>query len=285
MFHFAAHEIRWHALYADAEEALRLWSILTARLPGAIALCVMPNHIHALHPSADPTALLTALRAYARFRNARRGEPGRAVWAPFDAPEPIAHGKTRTQIRYVHLNPCRARLVPDPLAWPLSTRRDAVGLAPHPVRSAERGPRSFHAYVSGDPTVTPEGTSLPSQGYGLFHPERVADVVSGLYRVPRAALRHRSEARSIWIGASRALSGWTPESSPRTARLDDAPCSGLRAWTTCGCRGSPGSHTTIASSRSKTSCSAPSGGRHRRRVAHPARDRAVEWHPRELSQR
>lgn len=207
MFHFAAHEIDWQPLYANADEALRLWKALVDHLPGAPALCVMPNHVHGLHPSDDPSGFNAAMRGYARYRNRVRGEPGRVVWAPFDGVERIAKGKVRIQIRYVHLNPCRARLVSDPLAWPLSTHRDAVGLVPNPVRPVARNPRSFQAYVSGDPSVTPEGTALPSQGFGLLDPERVADVVAGLYRVPRRALDRRGEARSVWIGATRALSG------------------------------------------------------------------------------
>lgn len=206
MFHLAAHGHAWEPLYADATEASRLWEQVRNGLDGLVACCVMPDHLHVIHPTDARESLRRVMRAYARFRNHHRGTDG-PVWAPAADPQPIAAGKLAIQVRYVHLNPCRARLVTDPLAWPLSTHRDAVGLTFGPARKVERSPWEFHAYVSGDPSVHPAGTGLPVEGSGTLSPGRVAEVVAGLARVPVAALHGRSLERAVWLGAVRELCG------------------------------------------------------------------------------
>jgi hypothetical protein len=88
------------------------------------------------------------------------------------APEPeripdLHHLKR--QIRYVHLNPCRARLAGDPLQWEWSTHRDLAGCVSDPwpdpelLRHCFQAPRArlaeaAHAYISSDPSVTVTGS-------------------------------------------------------------------------------------------------------------------------------
>jgi hypothetical protein len=93
------------------------------------------------------------------------------VWRSVPAPEPIPNAKhLQRQIRYVHLNPCHDGLVDDPLCWPWSTQRGAVGLELDPwVSPADISSflcrtgtaRWLHDYVSSDPSVNVAGTPFP----------------------------------------------------------------------------------------------------------------------------
>jgi hypothetical protein len=89
-------------------------------------------------------------------------------------PQPIVDlAKLRTQVRYVHLNPCRASLSTDPIAWAWSTHLDYIGVISRPwpqveqnlkrlgYAAASEGRRKFHGFVSGDVTTSLSGTPLP----------------------------------------------------------------------------------------------------------------------------
>jgi hypothetical protein len=136
-------------------------------------------------------------------RNARRGRP---VWEYRASPTPI-RGKEHVErtTRYIHLNPCRRGLAGDPLAWPFSTHRDAVGLALPVVRPPFPNPERFHAWVSGDPAVDSSGTPLPrasNTAPSTWSLQQVTAAVSALTRTPAPALRTRGAARSLLICAA-----------------------------------------------------------------------------------
>jgi hypothetical protein len=148
----------------------------------------MPDHIHLILPDAPGKRLGRAMSAYAQWRNAYRGERG-PVWTPHPPPDRLADEKhLRRTIRYVHLNPPRAKLVEDPLAWAWSTHRDRVGFAFPRVGALEPDPNRFHRSVSGDPSVAVEGTDLPRTRHQDFRWEDVADAACAIFRVgPEAA--------------------------------------------------------------------------------------------------
>ncbi len=131
MLHVVAHAVSRDLLWRSHEEGLALWSRLLVLLPAA--LCLMPDHIHLLTDRYDHDAFVRLLSGYARWRHHRRGGQGR-VWLPH--PVPVLPGGPlhlqRTH-RYIALNPCRDRLVADPLAWTWSTHRDGVGMTSSPV--------------------------------------------------------------------------------------------------------------------------------------------------------
>ncbi len=145
---------------------------------------------------------MAALRSYARWRNRYRAEPGVIVWMPLEAPEHLSSWKHRRRsLRYVHLNPCRDGLAPDPLTWPFSTHRDFVGLSVPGCVAVEHDPSGFHAYVSGDPSVRVDGTSLPFSIGGVrgATPEQVLGAVSALSRQPVARLFLRGGDRVLLL--------------------------------------------------------------------------------------
>ena len=161
MWHLIARSLPNTFLFRTHIEARALWDRVLWAAPSPVALILMPTHLHGLYRQDVQRRLAIAMRAFARWRNAHRGECG-AVWAAAPAPERLAdrQKQTRTE-RYVLLNGCRKGLHPDPLSWAWSTHRDAVGLAMPPVRNREKDPVRYHGYISADRHVDPDGTELP----------------------------------------------------------------------------------------------------------------------------
>ncbi len=207
MFHLVAHAATARWLFHDWIEGLELWRRVL-ELDGLRAAVVMPDHLHVVVRAVDREQWLQLLRGYARWRNHRRGEQGAPVWLPAAPPERISGWKHyRRTLRYIHLNPCRDRLVSDPLAWPLSTHVDFVGLAIPPAVAPDRDPAAFHAYVSGDPSVRVEGSQLPHGLAGLREPTiwETEQAVSALTRTPLTSLQKRSSQRTLLIQSVKAL--------------------------------------------------------------------------------
>jgi REP element-mobilizing transposase RayT len=204
-YHLVARARHRSLMFRSHREAMWLWQAIAQRAPGLQALCLMPDHLHLVHPDDVRLTLARALQGFARRRNAARGERGRVV-DPLPDAEPLADAqKLRRAIRYVHLNPCRAGLTDDPLAWTWSTHRDKVGLAAVPATHRSHDTHAFHAYVSGDPTVHVRGTELPVAGYMPSGDAlgEVAQAVTEILRVPTSELRRRSPSRRLFVRCAR----------------------------------------------------------------------------------
>jgi hypothetical protein len=205
MFHLVARTRDRSPLWSDWEEGAALWERVTHAVPGLVALVLMPDHVHLLHPTDARLPLGDALGRHVRWRHARHGTAG-DVLARLPPAEPLTDAqKVRRSIRYVHLNPCRARLVTDPLAWPFSTHRDALGCAVRPVIPRARDPEAFHRYVSADPTVDVRGSALPARALRVDSPAKLAEAVSAALRVPLEALRRRGPARATYLALAQDL--------------------------------------------------------------------------------
>ncbi len=205
MYHVALRSVAGTPLFRSVDEALMLWRLFAARVR-FVALALMPEHAHLQVADLEELRpIAVVMRTYALRRNAARGESG-PVWEHDAQPTPIrgTQHEARTR-RYIHLNPCRAGLVTDPLAWPFSTHRDACGLALPPACRVARDPARFHAFVSGDPAVSPAGTPLPGGRETAPTPLEVKAAVSALTRTTSAALRAPGPARDLLIRAVAAL--------------------------------------------------------------------------------
>jgi hypothetical protein len=131
----------------------------------------MPGHFHMIVPARSPRGIRRRLGRLLSGHTRRMQR--RRLWESIPAPSVIPDRKhLARQVRYVHLNPSRSGLVDDPLCWPWSTHRGVVGAEhdawvtserlAHALGWVRRGfEAEFHAYVSGDPTVTTSGTPLP----------------------------------------------------------------------------------------------------------------------------
>lgn len=154
--------------FSNPVEAWWLWQLLRLYFPEVLAACLMPDHVH-LVLDADPVFARSRLTKLLGL--AKRLRPVQS-WSAVPEPSRVADSRHLCrQIRYVHLNPCRAGLVKDPLAYPWSTHRGVIGaeanawvpasrLAPW-FRKTEGFPRWFHGYVSGDPSAQVAGSPLP----------------------------------------------------------------------------------------------------------------------------
>ncbi|HOU93383.1 MAG TPA: hypothetical protein PLU22_20160 [Polyangiaceae bacterium] len=167
---------------AAPRHAWRLWRRLRAAFPSVTAAALMPDHLHLLLPANANPPLLPVLRGV--LGGATRQLGGAARWTIAE-PAPVADTRhLRRTVRYLHLNAPRAGLVADPLAWPWSTHRGALGAEADPwvpagalAAALGRPARGFgewlHGYVSGDPDVDLSGTPPPVRApSGSRHPLR-----------------------------------------------------------------------------------------------------------------
>lgn len=206
MFHLVARARSGRLLVHSWEEARELFFRLGRALPGTNAACIMPTHVHVQHPGDVHARFVRALVDFVRWRHARRGERGPVLERP--VPPPVwrdGADKVRRDARYIALNPCRARLVADPLSWPFGTHRDACGLAVPAIRRRMPDVVSWHRYVSSDPTVAVGGTFLPVAPIGDPTLCQLRDAVSAITRTPVHALHARGPARTLLVAAARAL--------------------------------------------------------------------------------
>lgn len=221
MLHFSLHARRDLWLFYDWEEARALWDRFAA-VPGLHHLCLMPDHVHLFVSEADPARLRAAMSGFTRWLAHRRGEPGLELWAGVGEPRRVPNREhlERTR-RYVLLNPCRGGLVADPLAWPFSTHRDAVGLAWPRARPPVADAAAFHAAVSSDRTVAPAGTDLPARNLADPSYEDVVQAVSAVTRVPLRSLGVDRRTRPLLARCLRCLTDLSARAIAR--RLGCAP--------------------------------------------------------------
>jgi hypothetical protein len=173
LFHFAAATLWPEAPFTEREVCARFWARLRSRFKKVLGCTLMPDHLHLLVEFASAEALrrLMAVELSSFARSLGRGP----LWQPISLPTSIPNLQhLRRQIRYVNLNPCRAKIVDDPLKWEWSTHRDVIGatrgdwmdwetLGRAFGYSSESFARRFHEYVSADPDVEVEGTELPER--------------------------------------------------------------------------------------------------------------------------
>ena len=97
--------------------------------------CVMPNHFHFALKNRRPNlseAMQHLNGEYAIWWNARHGRVGHVFQGRFKDQIVQREGYLATLIRYIALNPVRAKLVKAPELWPWSAYPHIAGLAPNP---------------------------------------------------------------------------------------------------------------------------------------------------------
>ena len=109
--------VAYKALVAEACAANRV---------RCLAWCLMPNHVHLILVPATADGLRSALsdahRRYSRRINFAHGWTG-YLWQGRFASYPMEEAHLMTAIRYVELNPVRARLAARAEDWPWSSAR------------------------------------------------------------------------------------------------------------------------------------------------------------------
>lgn len=88
------------------------------------AFCLMRNHVHLIVGPRQPSSLALAIgrthQRYASAQNARHGWTGH-FWANRYFSMPLDHAHLWTAVKYVELNPVRARLVARAEEYPHSS--------------------------------------------------------------------------------------------------------------------------------------------------------------------
>jgi len=261
--HYTAHALGERLPLDRPGRFASLWISLRAVFPDALAVALMPNHIHLALPGeldeARSTRLSRTLQGMAKSHGLGR------CWGPPAPPTTTVDSqKMARQLRYILLNPCRPmrhgnrylKLCSDPLEWPWSTHRDTVGAAIEPWvtpqslanllgRPLDGFLAAWHEYVSSDPSVRVDGTSLPEPApprVAPVHPlETVVSAALAATRAGRAALERRSRTRRLFVGLAHhqgwrhngqlaELCGITARSARRLAAappLDDLPAAAL----------------------------------------------------------
>lgn len=224
LVHFPVRSADGRWLFETWVEARWLWDLLNRHVD-YVALVIMLDHFHSLCRAKDLLAVKNAMRAYALKRNVSRGESG-PVWRRKERGTIVKSTKQRNVLgAYIHRNPVVAGLVDDPLAWPFSTHRDAVGLAIPCVRRTAPDPERFHEtvrYVRERPHLRQR--SLPQGLAALTRPELLGEcggrqstmpkdlvlrqiqaAVSALTRTPEELFWKPAPARSLFVRCARVL--------------------------------------------------------------------------------
>lgn len=111
------------------------------------AYCLMPNHIHLLIEAEEnpiSTILHRILSRYSRFFNFCRNRRGHLFQGRYKAILCSKNIYLLGLLRYIHLNPFKARLVGTPSQWPWSSHRTYLGNSPQPIVDQDFPLSLFH---------------------------------------------------------------------------------------------------------------------------------------------
>ena len=120
----------------DYEHFLERLSVTTRRFcVRCRAYCLMHNHFHLLlEPNQLPLSrMMQQLNSsYSQWFNRRHGRVGHVLQGRFKAPLIDRDDYFRRVLRYIALNPVRARVAKHPADWPWSSYRATAGLVEPP---------------------------------------------------------------------------------------------------------------------------------------------------------
>ena len=131
----------------DYEKFLLLLSIQKVRLPFFLyAYCLMTNHVHLLiERQADPIGRIMhrVLTGYSQYYNRRYGRAGHLLQGRHKAILCQSDRYLSELVRYIHLNPVRAKMVDKPEQYEYSGHRVYLGLAPAGIMDVDPVLRHF----------------------------------------------------------------------------------------------------------------------------------------------
>lgn len=116
----------------DYDRMLLLLARQKAKLPFFLyAYCLMPNHVHLLierRKDALSRVMHRLLTAYSQYYNRKYRRVGHLFQGRYKAILCQADQYLAELVRYIHLNPVRAKMVRRPAAYPYSSHRAYLGL-------------------------------------------------------------------------------------------------------------------------------------------------------------
>jgi putative transposase len=140
LYHVTARGIRGEPVYCDDIDRRSFMGLLdrVTQDTGWLchAYCLLTNHFHLVLGTPEPnlsTGMHRLNSTYASRFNARHGFEGHLFGKRFYSEEVASEWHLLRLVRYVVLNPVRARLCARPGDWRWSSYRALVGLAPVPL--------------------------------------------------------------------------------------------------------------------------------------------------------
>jgi REP element-mobilizing transposase RayT len=134
---------------ADYERFLSLLAVQKRRLPFFLyAYCLMTNHVHLLiERRADPVGRIMhrLLTGYSQYYNRRYRRVGHLLQGRHKAILCQSDRYLAKLVRYIHLNPVRAKMVDQPEQYPYSGHRSYLGLELAPLVDVDPVLRHFGA--------------------------------------------------------------------------------------------------------------------------------------------
>jgi REP-associated tyrosine transposase len=116
----------------DYQKMLKLIGDTKRKLPFYLyAYCLMPNHIHLLverQQEAISRIMQRVLTSYSRYYNRKNARVGHLFQKRYKAILCQSDPYLAELIRYIHLNPVRAKIVSDPAAFRYSSHRAYLGM-------------------------------------------------------------------------------------------------------------------------------------------------------------
>ncbi len=131
----------------DYQKMLNLLAVQKAKLRFFLyAYCLMPNHIHLLverRKVAIGRVMHRLLTGYSRYYNKRYGRVGHLFQSRYKGILCQSDQYLAELVRYIHLNPVRAKIVRTPEAYPYSSHLAYIGLKEPGMVDIERVLRHF----------------------------------------------------------------------------------------------------------------------------------------------
>jgi putative transposase len=134
---------------ADYQKFLSLLATQKIKLPFFIyAYCLMTNHVHLLierQKDAVGRIMHRLLTGYSQYYNRRYQRIGHLLQGRYKATLCQSDRYLAELVRYIHLNPVRAKMVTEPEQYPYSSHRAYLGLEPAGIVDVEPVLRHFGA--------------------------------------------------------------------------------------------------------------------------------------------
>lgn len=195
-----------------------------ARLPFHLyAYCLMPNHIHLLIERQDDSisrVMQRLLTAYSQYHNRKYRRSGHLLQGRYKAILCQSDQYLAELVRYIHLNPVRARMIRRPQDFPSSSHRAYLGLDQawlvdiepalrHFGASKKLARERFQLFVrAGMKLGHNEEFYRADEGRILGSEERVAETKNRIGEIPRGGrpqvkTRSRLDAEALMRAAER----------------------------------------------------------------------------------
>lgn len=135
LYHIMTRGNNRQVIFGSDEDYLKMLSLLAeqkGKLPFYLyAYCLMPNHLHLLVERRDDSisrVMHRVLTGYSRYHNRRYDKVGHVVQGRYKAILCQSDQYLAELVRYIHLNPVRAKMVPRAERYVYSSHRAYVGL-------------------------------------------------------------------------------------------------------------------------------------------------------------